>query len=260
MKQDSLVKNISFGCIFMLIIIGCGCTANRLAYDHRELREQVILLYEEQVMDNLIRAYNGDVVLHLNYSGFAGDSATDTEIGGQFGDDDNESIGVVGGGDPDIIALDKDGWVVNGKVKIHNKLSLAASPVNHESAGYVYGCYLDFVRHPNRYFEASSVKPEDGQAFKWRKRVQEADEVNSKSIMYYWVPNKEHARDAFYQLVLSTSHIQKDLDKQTPAAPASKTVTTKEIVTDTTTTTKAEETTGKTKTKETTVESTYTKQ
>jgi hypothetical protein len=256
MNRCIQIKRISLRCVIALIIVSSfGCTAKRLAYDHKELREEVIMLYDEQIMDNLIRAYNGDVLLHLNYSGFAGESTTDADIAARYEGNRNESIGIVGASEPEIVALGTGEWFVSGGAKIHNKLCLTANPVDKRAARFVYGRYRKFARNPN-FFVADSCKPEPAQVFKWREGIGWNDKTNSKTVMYYWVPGNKEARDAFYELVLDTSLVQ-------VLTPEEETKTVKEVVTDSTTTEKTsvdKVTQKKETTKQTSTETKYTDQ
>ena len=106
-----------------------GCTAERLAYNHEALREEILFVYERQVMDNLVRAFNGDIALQLNYSGFSGKSTTKFKAYGEFGDSDNDNIGVVGTSDPSIIDLDQDGIELQGTAEVFSELAMKAEPV-----------------------------------------------------------------------------------------------------------------------------------
>lgn len=220
-KKTISVNTQSIICLFVLsVIFLSSCTADRLAYDHEELRQQVITLYEKQIMDNLIRTYRNDIVLHLNYSNFAGESTTDLEVGSDYSDKDTEDLY-----ERNAIGLESDGWNIAGKAKIHNKLSLNAQPVINKRAGYVYGRYRKFIN--DGHFISGPNQPEY-KVFKMCKCQRQADPSKPQIATYYWIPFE--SSQAYYDLVLEVSYIQRP--DQPIKIVESTTQTTKEIYTD----------------------------
>ncbi len=55
--------------VFVLGALGlAGCSTTAVRWDATKLREQATAYYEDQIVDNLIRARNGQLFLHVNLS------------------------------------------------------------------------------------------------------------------------------------------------------------------------------------------------
>lgn len=185
-----------------------GCNAHRLRLEHSMLRGQVIALYEEQIMDNLVRTYYRDVLVHLNYSEFAGESVSFLEAVASFGDGDNDNL--LTAGDPlgRIIELDSNTWGGTLKANGTNNLKLKATPVSPPEAMLVYAAYRDFVDPGKNQFKCESERP--ARFHKMQKR--RTRQGLAWNTTYCWIPVE--ARDEFLALVMDTTLAQKK-----PAAP-----------------------------------------
>jgi hypothetical protein len=207
MQRGGIAMN-SFGRRPLLLlmcaaIVAAGCNAHRLRHEHQALRGQVIALYENQILDNLVRSRRCDVLVHLNYSDFTGESRTFVEAAGQVGDDDNDNLANVGDLSGQIIELDQDAWFANLKGHAYNQLTMKANPVSGPQAALVYEAYREFANDDAK-FRCGDEVPTD--AFKTRstRRWNWSKEKSEES--FCWVTDS--ARQDFYELVIATTLVQ----------------------------------------------------
>jgi len=72
-KSPLMKKSISatpmkmYGCIAVIFL--AGCTTTHVQWDAVQMREQVVDYYNGQIMDNLIRAVNGQPFVHVDVTG-----------------------------------------------------------------------------------------------------------------------------------------------------------------------------------------------
>ncbi len=163
------------GVSLVVVVAGVSCTSQRLGYDHRQMRTELLTAYEEQLMDNLIRAREGLPLLQIRYGVIDGTSKTN--IGGSLTVEEN-STDVIKFGNDSI--TDNDG--TNGTVKgdIESTMAIKGTPVL-DDAG-VYKAYREFA---GSYLRRSHAAPsEEYILYETRKR---RDATGSRS-MHYWVP------------------------------------------------------------------------
>lgn len=116
-----------------------GCTAQRLAEDQQQLRVQVLTLMEDQVLDNLARLQNGEMVVHLQYYDFGGKSNTELSSEGSITDNDDATAN---GGT--VVALDKGTSGVKASGKIFSELTMKATPSHGPAAAAARAAYEKF--------------------------------------------------------------------------------------------------------------------
>jgi hypothetical protein len=58
----------SAGCLFVTAMFQSGCATSIVHHDANNLRDMAIVYYQDQIMDNLARAKNGQLFLHVNIS------------------------------------------------------------------------------------------------------------------------------------------------------------------------------------------------
>src|SRR5258708_37638091 len=54
----------TYGCIAIVLL--AGCTSTQVRWDATKIREQVMVYYNDQIMDNLIRAKNNLPFVHVD--------------------------------------------------------------------------------------------------------------------------------------------------------------------------------------------------
>ena len=170
---------------------GCLSVAET-QHDHEKIRTALNTLYENQIIDNLIRAANGVPFVQLDYTS-ATTTVTVTQDGGigatpSLVTTRDRSTPVK------VIALASrvftNSWSYDLKAGNSNQIALTANPVTDKNG--VYDAYLQFLNNPGSLM-VSCDPPPPGRAHicrEWRGK-------------YYWVP-VEH-RYLFLQLALTTS-------------------------------------------------------
>lgn len=143
------------------LLQGIGCVATQHEFEQTAIRRTVLHLYEEQVMDNLIRVYNLRPIIQMKYSGITGEIKT--SAGGEFFGSQQDAAGVI-----------TNMFNYKAEASRENTLSVTANPIldggswekqparivdGHEIATYekkdsIYQQYLRFVWKP----EVDAVK------------------------------------------------------------------------------------------------------
>jgi hypothetical protein len=207
-REQAMKVTIRSARMFLALVVGSaaiprllGCRAAQLGMDQGDMRQALLALYTDQVMDNLVRARNNLPIIHLDYSNITG---TVTQSGGgEFADTQIEGtnrLGATPGKDlPEAITFPERrtfsntlNWRVN--VSQMNQLTLTAQPVISSQA--VYDAYLDFLAVADR-LRDSKDNPVGPVHIK--KKFQGR---------YYWVP-QEYAAD-FFRLSLLTTCLRGD--------------------------------------------------
>lgn len=159
-----------------LAIAMVGCQAASVGRHGREFREQVIATYNEQAMDNLIRAYNYQPFVQLKYSELYV-SGTDT-LDGRSDFTYTDAVHQI----TRVLGLSASG-------NRATQLSYHADPVIDRDD--VYDRYMQFAHNP-QLFQASVCQPNCP-----------CHVVRCINGMYYYVP--QWAAPAYFQLVMETS-------------------------------------------------------
>src|SRR5262245_15823201 len=74
--------------VAVAVLAGCsGCAAQRVHRDQNQIRDVLLDLYTDKLIDNLIRAYNGQPFIQVDYANL-GSTVTFTGNGGVNGGED----------------------------------------------------------------------------------------------------------------------------------------------------------------------------
>ncbi len=138
-----------YRCCFLSLcaILMAGCSTTHVRWDAGQLRLAAIDYYSDQVIDNLIRARNGQMFVHVNLTGL------NAEVG-------TKVAGSVGGGETDVDTITRGPagalitaanattkpffWSVSPEH--NNKLQINAQPEVNDAG--VYQLYIQFLNLP----------------------------------------------------------------------------------------------------------------
>jgi hypothetical protein len=82
--RAKIVEAGSFSCIAVILLT--GCTTTHVQWDAVQMREHVVDYYNDEIMDNLVRAVNGQPFVHVDVAGLqalAGSKLAGTVNGGE---------------------------------------------------------------------------------------------------------------------------------------------------------------------------------
>jgi hypothetical protein len=172
--MSRLVVRTGFGVAFLLVL---GCRAQQLCQDQDRIRCCLLDLYTNQILDNLIRAYEGLPIVQLDYTNITGTITQDAS--GNLTGSRQEAAGVVS----------RAFSVMAGGMQ-SQQLSVTANPVLNNNE--VYNAYLEFAQDRDRFVVTNSPPPPGA-----------AHLVRRHNKTYYWVP--AGARADFLKLALVTT-------------------------------------------------------
>lgn len=180
-----------FTVLGVLSLAGMSCTSQRLGYDHRQMRTELLTAYEEQLMDNLVRAREGLPLLQIKYGVIDGTSKTNLKATGSI---DENSTDVIQFGKDDSIT-DDDGSGGTAEVALESTMAIKGTPVLDDPD--LYKAYRAFAKS---YLVRSDGLPADNV---------EVLLLSSESIRrgprrethFYWVPRYVHVASAGAELV-----------------------------------------------------------
>lgn len=115
----------------LLLAGSLGCTAVHHRFEQSAMRKALLKLNDEQIMDNLIRAYNKQSLLQIEYTSIDGTVTLTT--GGDLGYTQTDTSGAI----TNLFKFNASGSHVN-------KVALTGKPVLGNAA--VYKAYRDFVK------------------------------------------------------------------------------------------------------------------
>jgi hypothetical protein len=180
-----------FASMLLLNTSNFGCATHQLCRDQEALRHCVLDLYTNQIMDNLIRAYNGLPIVQLDYSKLTATVTVevDPSLGAtqQFTHTNLLTLPAA------TLAKTRQfvgGFSQGGAGKDNNVVTMTADPLINQDE--VYKAYLTYLCIPG-----GLVATCDAPA------PCDAHLVRRFNNMYYWVP-KDHQKD-FFQLALVTT-------------------------------------------------------
>jgi hypothetical protein len=184
-------RSTFFAFVWVLATTTLGCATHQLCRDQEALRHCVLDLYTNQIMDNLIRAYNGLPIVQLDYSKL---TATVTiEVDPSLGATQQFTLTNLLTLPAATLAKTRQfvgGFSEGATGKDNNVVTMTADPLINQDE--VYKAYLSYLSIPGSIVATS--EPPDPCA---------AHLVRRCNKMYYWIP-KEHQRD-FFQLALATT-------------------------------------------------------
>lgn len=165
-------------------IIGSGCASRPLYYEQDHFRMLLLQLYDDQVMDNLVRVRNNRPIIQLDYGKITGTVSVDTN-GGIGGEHLNASSSLT----------DKFTYALGGSVK--NQITVTAEPVLNDHS--LYGRYLAYL------------KKNGGKGLRVNNLPRCEGEVH-RTLAYkgdvYWIPT-EYASD-YFELALGTTVLRNE--------------------------------------------------
>src|SRR5205814_652289 len=150
-----------------------GCAVAQAQRDQDQMRTALLDLYTNQVMDNLIRAYNRMPIIQLDYTQAQGMITVQTSASAT---DAFTTTSPIANALTSVLGLQNT-----------NQITINAVPVT--TSNEVYDAYLEFLSIPDSLI-ASPDRPPAGAAHIYRKC----------GCMYYWVPID--CRDKFFELAL----------------------------------------------------------
>ena len=146
-------------CIFCLVISSGGCVVHELASDQDQIRQTLLDLYTDQVMDNLVRASKGMPIIQLDYTNATG--TLTMQESGTIGDSQATTHSNLLAIPAKTVGLTKT--LLNTAMGITgfqhtNQVAVTATPVT--TSNGVYDAYLQFLTLPGS-LEVSTQKPPD---------------------------------------------------------------------------------------------------
>jgi hypothetical protein len=206
----SMIRRIPF--MILIAVSTSACSAGRAHWDATQLRDRAVDYYSDQIMDNLIRGRNGELILHANIT------SLNAVVGAKAG-------GSVGGGDSNTSVNERDALGVLVKTsktlvdpfnisfspEVSNSLTFTAVPEVNDPP--IYEIYVKFlnVRDPSEKLSEKSgslldiSEPEAIQTV--RKSVKKPgegtyvhDTLTKRRDGYYFVPSAY--RQAYFDLCL----------------------------------------------------------
>ena len=184
----------------VVLFLACGgCRSQQLGNDQNQFRQVLLTMYEDQLMDNLIRAKNRMPLLQLDYTNITGTvthQGTASVGGGPMGTRTTTFVkptAATAGGSLVRVASQAFSYGVNASQI--NQLTVTANPIVDNSV--LYMAYVNFVERPGRLIESCDPPP-DGAAHVLRQSGKK----------YYWVPDAY--RNEFFELALRTNGVRTD--------------------------------------------------
>ena len=157
-------------CLILAALTNAGCRSQRLIADQSTFRSQLLDLYTDQLMDNLIRARKGLPIIHVDYTNITG-STTDTGNAGF------------------TVNFPKNDGNYTGGGSLQSQLTVTGNSVIANAD--VYNAYLSFVNIPDGLMETCDPPPPGA-----------AHIVKCVEGNYFWVPVTY--RKEFFELSLRT--------------------------------------------------------
>jgi hypothetical protein len=155
-KSEVFMRAYKTGSICCAILLCIGCRATQIRHDHQEIRDALIRLNQQQVLNNVARAYLRYPLMHIDYGTITGDvtTTTDTSVSGGKDDTDNAFGGPVSAAN--AIGNVKTTYALSGKLTNVAKLSLAGNPA---TARAVYEAYFQYVKDARSAENPGDVHP-----------------------------------------------------------------------------------------------------
>jgi hypothetical protein len=187
-ERDYQMKRISLVLMLLVIVPAlAGCRSQQLQRDQVAIRETLLDLETNQIMDNLIRIRNNMPILHVDYNKLISKVT-------------QKRSGEVGGSYQDVIA----GAITRGfspevSGEQNQELSMEGEPIRGKPE--IYLAYIDYAKKDD-YLCVTSYEPTDAQSHLCVK----------KGDLYFWVPMKR-AHD-FFELSVQVMGLRQDLSTE----------------------------------------------
>jgi hypothetical protein len=191
-------------CLVFIAVLP-GCRSHQLRHDQGQMRRAVLDLYTDQLMDNLIRAYVGMPLVHMDYTSMTGTITQDAS--GSAGDQQTletqrNDLGLT------TLRRFVRATSFGAAAAQKTQLTMTANPVLNNNE--VYNAYLEFANNKKGWFVVTDAAPPPGAAHISRCSSLGCCEGGKR---YYWVPC-EH-RHEFLRLALVTT-VQRGQPLSTP--------------------------------------------
>ena len=204
--------------VLAAVATGPGCATHRVACDQDCLRQAVLDLNTNQIMDNLIRLDKGLPIVHIDYSQLTGQV---TDMVGAEGDFESTVDHMTGVGTMLLVARElKNVWTGKLTGSQANQVSVTGQPVTNDPT--VYNAYLAFYAKPGRLMKTPEPPP-PGAAILVRCAEVGCDDLGcgahkhghrwscrKPEVIYYWVPcaYKEDFRELTLYAVALRGQVQ----------------------------------------------------
>jgi hypothetical protein len=173
--------------VFALVMLAAnaGCRARQLAHDQDHIREAMLDLHTNQIMDNLIRIRQGLPIIQLDYNHMTG-TVTQTMNAGISGSDT-----IARTHNPTaIVSVVTSVFGYSASRNRVNQLTINAEPLTNDPQ--VYNAYLTFLTDPSHLMETNfPPSPEEALIVRCREKgCCDLDCAPRKhhAKVYYWVP------------------------------------------------------------------------
>jgi len=177
----------------VLAVCAPGCLSRQVSRDGIGIRQSLLDMYTDQIMDNLIRARNGLPFVQLAYSSVQVqdvDSMTGSvqDTYNISSDRSSNAVGLV----TSVLRRFSNGLQLTGNARRDRTMGLKADPVTDKND--IYEKYLEFANNP-ALFHVSATKP-----------VCQVHIMRKHGKCYYWVPLE--AAQEFQQLCMKTTFMR----------------------------------------------------
>ncbi len=178
--------------IVLLCMAATGCAVEGVYEDQDRIRATLLDLYTDQIVDNLIRAYNGQPIVQIDYTNATAQiTIKDTAgVSDMLATSSPSVITRIAGSTATVLKTTVNTAIGNLGVDRANQVSLTATPVT--AGDDVYSAYRDFLAIQGSL--QVTCDPPHGQAAIVCKRC---------GSNYYWVPTTY--QKAFLLLALATT-------------------------------------------------------
>lgn len=178
--------------VCLLAALLSGCATGELHRDQDKLRDVVLDLYTNQIIDNLIRAKNGLPFIHIDYATITGNvTAKETaSFGGNQEVDSTKALAVATGALSAASRAFKTVFNFGTTGEHTNQISMVGTPVN--NVDEIYEAYFEYLNLPNALL-MSDCKPPQCDVHICKKSCGK----------WYWVPAER--KKEFLQLAMATT-------------------------------------------------------
>lgn len=176
------LRSTSMMMALLLVVSTAGCKSTRLSHDGNEVRGALLQLYEDQAMDNLIRARRNQPVVHLDFDGI--NVQESDSLSANYGGGQNSTQAIAA-----AARTVATGWNIGTKASNSATLSYDAKPVNNDTG--VYDLYRKFADHPEFLCEGTELPDWDVHIYR------------EKDGCFYWIPCA-HA-STYYEFMMATT-------------------------------------------------------
>ncbi len=176
----------------VLVPVLGGCAAPELHRDQGKLRQVVLDLYTDQIIDNLVRAKNGLPFIHIDYATITGNVTVKetAALGGNQEGDSTKALNVATALFSSAMRAFKTVFNYSTGGENTNQVSMVGTPVN--NVDEIYEAYFEYLNLPDALLVSNS-KPPDCNAHLCKKFCGN----------WYWIPVER--KKEFLQLAMATT-------------------------------------------------------